>query len=148
MCQVIKNYLERIRRYHYLGDIRHYYHAARHPHPFRFLVFILFGSLVVFSLAVSCTFAIINTTFQGSLVVCYGLTTLMYFMGFAVVPTIVLWIQGYRHREKILSSEIPDNLPQNSGKEVWYVLLLISLYQSINKIFEWQSTEDECHIFN
>ncbi|MCG7989294.1 MAG: hypothetical protein JAZ20_02925 [Candidatus Thiodiazotropha weberae] len=137
MSQAIINYLERIRRYHYLGYIRHYYNAARHPHPFRFLVFILFGSIVVFSLAVSCTFAIINNTFQGSLVVCYGLTTLMYLMGFSVVPTIVLWIQGYRHREKILSSEIPDNMPQNSGKEVWYVLLLLSLYQSINKIIEW-----------
>ncbi|MET0081256.1 MAG: hypothetical protein ABW119_22605 [Candidatus Thiodiazotropha lotti] len=137
MSNVIKNYLERIRRYHYLGYIRHYYNAARHPHPFRFLAFILLGSIVVFGLAVISTFAIINNTFQGSPIVFYGLTILMYMIGFAVVPTIVLWIQGYRHREKILSSEIPDNLPQNSGKEVWYVLLLLSLYQTINKILEW-----------
>ncbi|MCG8052500.1 MAG: hypothetical protein JAZ15_14965, partial [Candidatus Thiodiazotropha endolucinida] len=82
------------------------------------------------------TFAIINNTFQGNSIIFYGLTVFMYFIGFAFVPTIVLWIQGYRHREKILSSEIPDNLPQNSGKEVWYVLMLLSLYQTINKIFE------------
>ncbi|MCG8029063.1 MAG: hypothetical protein N0E55_01720 [Candidatus Thiodiazotropha taylori] len=136
MGQIIKDYLERICRYHYLGYIRHYYNAARHPHPFRFLAFILLSLIVTFSLAIFCTFAIINNTFQGNSIIFYGLTVFMYFIGFTFVPTIVLWIQGYRHREKILSSEIPDNLPQNSGKEVWYVLMLLSLYQTINKIFE------------
>ena len=136
MGQIIKDYLERFRRYHYLGYLRHYYNAARHPHPFRFLAFLLFGSLVVFSLAIFSTLAIINNSFEGNPIYFYGLTALMYLMGLAVVPTIVLWIQGYRNREKILSSEIPDNLPQNSGKEVWYVLMLLSLYQTINKIFE------------
>lgn len=78
-----------------------------------------------------------NNTFEGSPVIFYGLTAFMYLIGFAVVPTIVLWIQRYRHREKILSSEIPDNLPQNSAKEVWYDLLLLSLYQTNNKTFDW-----------
>ncbi|MCG8085703.1 MAG: hypothetical protein JAZ13_08305 [Candidatus Thiodiazotropha taylori] len=136
MGQIIKDYLERFRRYHYLGYLRHYYNAARHPHPFRFLAFLLFGSLVVFSLAIFSTLAIINNSFEGNPIYFYGLTALMYLMGLAVVPTIVLWIQGYRNREKILSSEIPDDLPQNSGSEIWYILLFLSIYQIVRIIIE------------
>ncbi|MEW8499325.1 MAG: hypothetical protein AB2699_12490, partial [Candidatus Thiodiazotropha taylori] len=74
--------------------------------------------------------------FAGNPIYFYGLTVFMYLIGFAVVPTIVLWIQGYRHREKILSSEIPDNLPQNSSGEIWYILLFLSIYQIVRIIIE------------
>lgn len=131
-----KKYFERFRQYHYLGYLRHYYNAARHPHPMWFLFFLIIGATLIFSLAIFCTLAIINNTYQGNTIVCYILTFLLYLMGGAGIPTIVLWIKGYRHREKILSSEIPDNLPQNSGREIWYILIFISIYQIVRIIIK------------
>ncbi|MCG8018002.1 MAG: hypothetical protein JAY97_17495 [Candidatus Thiodiazotropha sp. 'RUGA'] len=137
MSQSAKSFFTRIRQYFYLGYIRHYYNAAKHPHPLRFIVFFIVTACLVFSLAILSTFAIINDTFQGDRMVIYGLTSFMYLIGFSILPTIVLWIQGYRHRGQIIASDIPDNLPKNSPYEVWVVLLILSLYQIINKIFEW-----------
>jgi hypothetical protein len=61
----------------------------------------------------------------------------MYLIGIAVIPTIALWIQGYRHRDKITASDIPDNLPKSTGMEVWYILFFLFLTQVIGKILEW-----------
>lgn len=137
MSQTLKDYFDRFRQYHYLGYLRHYYNAARHPHPIWFFVFLILGSCLVFSLAIYGTFAIINNTFQGNPIVFYGLTLYLYLAGFAVLPTMVLWVQGYRHRKKILASDIPDNLPKSSGNEIWYILIFLSLYQIIRLILEW-----------
>lgn len=137
MSQALKGYFERFRQYHYLGYLRHYYNAARHPHPIRFIVFFILGAILVFSLAIVSTFAILNNTFQGDPIIFYSLTSLLYLIGFAGVPTIVLWIQGYRHRDTITVSDIPDNLPKSSGKEIWYIIILLSLAHAIQKILGW-----------
>jgi hypothetical protein len=137
MSQTIKGFFERFGQYHYLGYLRHYYNAARHPHPIWFLVFLITGATLIFGLAIFCTIAIINNTYQGNTIIFYTLTFLLYLMGAAGIPTIVLWIQGYRHRNKILASDIPENLPKNSGKEIWYILLFLSIYLIVRSVLEF-----------
>jgi hypothetical protein len=136
MSQTIKDYFERFCHYHYMGYLRHYYNAARHPHPKRFIVFIIAAASLMLTLVVFSTIAIINDEFQGSPVVFYSLTLIMYLIWIAIMPTIILWIQGYRHRDNIKASDVPDNLPKNSGNEVWYILFFVILILVIRKILE------------
>ena len=137
MSQTVRDYFERFYQFHYKGYLRHYYNAAKHPYPKRFIVYIVLAAGLIFSLAIFNTVAIINNEFEGSPIVFYSLTSFMYLIGLAIIPTIVLWIQGYRHRDRIKASDVPQNLPKNSGKEVWYILLFVIVILIARQMSGW-----------
>jgi hypothetical protein len=137
MNQKIKVYIVRFLKYHYMGYLRHYYNAAIHPHPFKFIFFTILAASFIFSLAIYCSIAVVNNEFQGNPIVFYSLTTFMYLIGLATIPTIILWIQGYRHREKIKSLKAPENLPKSSGNEVWYIIIILMIIFVARNKFGW-----------
>jgi hypothetical protein len=118
-----------------MGYLRHYYNIASHPHPILFIIFAIFGALFFFTLAFFSTTAIINNSFHGNTVYFYCLTFLMYFFGFSIVPSIILLIQGYRHRDRIKASQIPADLPKSSGNEGWYILIILGIISGLRKFF-------------
>jgi hypothetical protein len=137
MNQAKRGYLARFKHYFYMGYLRHYYNIASHPHPVLFIIFAIIGASLFFTLAFFSTVAIINNTFHGNALYFYGLTFLMYFFGFSIVPSIILLIQGHRHRDRIKASEIPTDLPKNSGNEGWYILIILGIIIGLRKFFGW-----------
>ncbi len=133
MSQSIKDYLGRFYRHQYLGYLRHYYNAAVHPHPKRVIAVTLLATILIFSLAIYSTVAIFEQSFEGNPTLFYLLTIFMYLIGLATIPTIVLWIQGYRHRDKLRISEVPDRLPRNSGHELWVILFFVIITMLVKR---------------
>jgi len=136
MSHRVSYYLKKFYQYNYNGYLRHYYNTALSPHPLLFIFFAIAGACFFFVLAVFSTLTIINNQFQGSLVYICGLTLFMYFLGLAIIPTIILSIQGYRHRKKIKASDVPDYIPKSSGGDIWYIIIIISFISILRNLFE------------
>jgi len=87
-------------------------------------------------LAALGTLSIINNQYQGSLAYISGLTIIMYLFALAFTPTIILSIQGYRHRKKIKASDVPDDIPKNLGVvEIKKVILYVVIIYALRDIF-------------
>ncbi len=135
--QIIRRYLRRFYQYHYKGYLRHYYKAATHPKPIRLIFFVTLGVAFIFLLAVLFSLSILNNEFQGSSFFAYGVTTMMYLIAFSGILTIVLLIQGYRHRDKISAEDIPKDLPKETGNEAWWIVFGVGTILAIRKYFGW-----------
>ena len=137
MMQIIRRYLIRFYQYHYKGYLRHYYKAATHPKPIRFIILVILLVAFILTIAILGTISIIHNEYQGNLYYVSGLAFFMYLIVFAAIPTIVLLIQGYRHRDKISAEDIPKDLPKNTGNEIWWIIFLVGTISAIRRYFGW-----------
>ena len=107
------------------GYLRHYYRAARHPQPLRMIA--LFIALFILLLVI-CTFLTYTALQKTELQLAdYASLVFWYCLPVVTLPSVVLWVQGYRHRDRIAADVDPPELPNDMplGKLFWQIILLM-----------------------
>ena len=135
---IFRRLKHRIYQHFYKGYLRHYYESAMRPRPIRFILFVIVGQALVFTLAVAGTLAIISGGFPTwGPVTAYAFTAFMYLIGFLSIPTLILLIQGYRHRDRIRAMEKLPDLPKTDPNQGWKIMFTTGTLLALKEYFGW-----------
>ena len=108
------------------------------PRPIRFILFAFVGATLFFTLAVAGTLAIVSGGFPTwGPVKAYAFTALMYLFGIQIIPTIILLIQGYRHRDRIRAMDKLPDLPKTDPNLGWKIMFITGTLIAIKNYFGW-----------
>jgi len=111
--------------------MRHYYIGACYPNAIFRIVVMIVGVMFLFLLP---TAGLLNVIFVRPELFSYYvvfLASFLYVIALSGIPSIILSIQGYRHREKVEPLGYPKDMPRSSANQTRYIVIFTLLFSSL-----------------
>ena len=131
--------MKKLKQYFYKGYMRHYYIGACFPNAIQRILIMIIADIFLFSLP---TAGLLSVTFVRPELFSYYivfLASVLYLMALSGIPSIILSIQGYRHREKVGPLGYPADIPRSSANQSQYIAFFTLLLMSLLALLDWYS---------